>query len=243
MYKFLTSLLFQRIIQIEMKNVVITGTSRGIGYELVKLFSSNGYQVLAISRNQKPIDNLALNNVKTLSVDLANSGELEKVKDFVSHEWNNVDILIHNAGYLVNKPFEELTQEDFQSVYNVNVFGVAALTQCILPFMKTGAHVVTISSMGGIQGSMKFPGLAAYSSAKGAVITLSELLAEEYKEEGIAFNVLALGAVQTEMLEEAFPGYQAPLSAIDMATYIKNFSLTGHKLYNGKVLQVSSSTP
>ena len=109
--------------------------------------------------------------------------------------------------------------------------------------MKPGSHVVTVSSMGGIQGSMKFPGLAAYSSAKGAVITLSELLAEEYKEQQIAFNVLALGAVQTEMLEEAFPGYQAPLKAKEMADYIFNFALTGNKFYNGKVLQVSSSTP
>lgn len=97
--------------------------------------------------------------------------------------------------------------------------------------------------MGGIQGSMKFPGLAAYSSAKGAVITLSELLAEEYKNDGIAFNVLAIGAVQTEMLEEAFPGYKAPLSPNEMADYMFDFALTGNKFYNGKVLQVSSSTP
>ena len=97
--------------------------------------------------------------------------------------------------------------------------------------------------MGGIQGSMKFGGLAAYSSAKGAVITLSELLAEEYKEHQIAFNVLAIGAVQTEMLAEAFPDYKAPLSAQEMANYIYDFSLTGNKFYNGKVLQVSSTTP
>ena len=109
--------------------------------------------------------------------------------------------------------------------------------------MNKGSHVVTISSMGGIQGSVKFAGLAAYSSSKGAVITLSELLAEEYKEQGIAFNVLALGAVQTEMLQEAFPGYEAPISALEMAKYIANFSLTGNQYFNGKVLQVSSTTP
>jgi len=120
---------------------------------------------------------------------------------------------------------------------------VANLTQIALPYMSKGSHVVTISSMGGIQGSMKFAGLAAYSSSKGAVITLSELLAEEYKERGIAFNVLALGSVQTEMLAEAFPGYEAPLTAFEMAAYIYNFALTGHQFYNGKVLQVSSTTP
>ena len=125
----------------------------------------------------------------------------------------------------------------------MNVFAVAALTKNTIPFLQKGSHVVTISSMGGIQGSLKFPGLAAYSSAKGAVITLTEVLAEEYKEEGISFNVLALGAVQTEMLEEAFPGYQAPTTAAEMANYIVDFSLTGNQFYNGKVLQVSSTNP
>src|SRR5690606_6147367 len=125
----------------------------------------------------------------------------------------------------------------FEYVYKVNVFGVANLTKTVLPFMENGSHVVTISSMGGIQGSMKFAGLAAYSSSKGAVITLSELLAEEYKERGISFNVLALGAVQTEMLEEAFPGYKANTKPDEMAKYIYNFALEGNKLHNGKIIQ------
>jgi NAD(P)-dependent dehydrogenase (short-subunit alcohol dehydrogenase family) len=103
--------------------------------------------------------------------------------------------------------------------------------------------VVSISSIGGIQGSVKFAGLSAYSSSKGALITLSELLAEEYKEKGIAFNVLAIGAVNTEMLQEAFPGYMAPISAVEMADYIFNFALTANQYQNGKVIQVSSSTP
>ena len=109
--------------------------------------------------------------------------------------------------------------------------------------MDKDGHVLTISSMGGIQGSAKFPGLSAYSSSKGAVLTLTELLAEEFKETGPSFNALALGAVQTEMFEEAFPGYQAPVSAKEMAEYIMDFALKGQKMYNGKILQVSSSTP
>lgn len=144
---------------------------------------------------------------------------------------------------LINKPFEELSLENFNSVYQTNVMGVVGLIQEVLPFLKKDAHVVNISTMGGVQGSVKFPGLSAYSSSKAAVITLTELLAEEYKETGPSFNVLALGAVQTEMLEEAFPGYKAPLSAEEMADYIFNFSLTGNKFYNGKLLQVSNSTP
>jgi short-subunit dehydrogenase len=226
-----------------MKNVVITGTSRGIGYELAKLFANQNHNVLAISRNTEPLEALNHKNIKTLSVDLCKNDEILQVTEFVKNNWKQVDILINNAGKLVNKPFTELTSDDFLEVYKVNVFGVSELTKSLIPYLQKGSHVVTISSMGGIQGSMKFPGLAAYSSAKGAVITLSELLAEEYKEQQIAFNVLALGAVQTEMLQEAFPGFQAPVSAEEMANYIYNFSLTGHQFYNGKVLQVSSTTP
>ncbi|MBT4413571.1 MAG: SDR family oxidoreductase [Polaribacter sp.] len=226
-----------------MKNVVITGTSRGIGFELAKMFANNGHRVLAISRNIKPISAINHKNISMISVDISKGSDVEKVTEFIKNNWKQVDILINNAGKLINKPFTELTSDDFLEVYKVNVFGVAELTKNLIPFLQKGSHVVTISSMGGIQGSMKFPGLAAYSSAKGAVITLSELLAEEYKEHQIAFNVLALGAVQTEMLAEAFPDYKAPLSAKEMANYIYDFSLTGNTFYNGKVLQVSSTTP
>ena len=226
-----------------MKNIVITGTSRGIGFELAQLFANTGHQVLAVSRNTETLTAVNHPNISVLSVDLSNNSDIKKVSEFIKTNWKQVDILINNAGKLINKGFTDLTSDDFLEVYRVNVFGVAELTKSLIPFLQEGSHVVTISSMGGIQGSMKFPGLAAYSSAKGAVITLSELLAEEYKEQQIAFNVLALGAVQTEMLAEAFPDYKAPLSAEEMANYIYDFSLTGNKFYNGKVLQVSSTTP
>jgi NAD(P)-dependent dehydrogenase (short-subunit alcohol dehydrogenase family) len=225
------------------KNIIITGTSRGIGFEMAKQFAKENHKVLALSRNTKPLDDFNHKNIHTLSVDVSIDSDIQKAVNFVELHWKSVDILINNAGKLINKPFENLSSDDFLEVYKVNVFGVASITRAMIPFLQKESHVVTISSMGGIQGSMKFPGLAAYSSAKGAVITLSEVLAEEYKEQGISFNVLAIGAVQTEMLAEAFPDYQAPLSADDMAAYIVNFSLTGNKFYNGKVLQVSSSTP
>ena len=228
---------------LQMKNVVITGTSRGIGFELAKQFAEKGHNVLALSRNTKPLSEFNHKNITVLSVDLSNNSDLLKVSNFIDQNWKQVDILINNAGKLINKPFTNLTSDDFLKVYQVNVFAVAELTKLLIPYLKKGSHVVTVSSMGGIQGSLKFPGLAAYSSAKGAVITLSELLAEEYKEQQIAFNVLALGAVQTEMLEEAFPGYQAPTTALEMAQYIFDFSINGNKYYNGKMLQVSNSTP
>lgn len=225
-----------------MKNIIITGTSRGIGYELALLFANAGHNVLAISRKINE-SLLKHKNISCLSVDLSDDSHFTKVSSFLSENWKAVDIIVHNAGVLLLKPFAETTNQDFENIYKVNVFAVANLTRICLPYLQKGSHVVSISSMGGIQGSSKFAGLSAYSSSKGAIITLSELLAEEYKEQGIAFNVLALGSVNTEMLQEAFPGYEAPLSALEMANYIHDFSLTGNKFYNGKVLSVASSTP
>ncbi|OOV18252.1 SDR family oxidoreductase [Flavobacterium sp. LM4] len=225
-----------------MKNIIITGTSRGIGYELALQFANAGYQVLAISR-KIPQALLEHQNVTCLSVDLADETQLDTVSHFLSSTWKKIDAVVHNAGALLLKPFEETTQTDFESIYKVNVFAVANLTRICLPYLQKGSHVVTISSIGGVRGSLKFAGLAAYSSSKGAVIALTELLAEEYKEKGISFNVLALGSVQTEMLNEAFPGYQAPISAEGMATYIYDFTLNGNKYFNGKVLEVSSTNP
>lgn len=226
-----------------MAKVIITGSSRGIGFEMARLFADAGHSVLALSRNVEPITDLQHKNIHAFSFDLAKESDLQKLDAFIQEEWLSVDVLINNAGKLVNKPFLETSMEEFKDVYAVNVFGVAAVTKIVVPYMGKGDHVVTVSSMGGIQGSAKFPGLSAYSSSKGAVITMTELLAEEFKETGPSFNVLALGAVQTEMLAEAFPGYQAPVTALQMANYIVNFALTGQALYNGKVLQTSSSTP
>lgn len=225
-----------------MKHIIVTGTSRGIGHEIALQLAQAGHQVLALSRTISP-SLLGHNCITNLAVDLTQAKDLELVSQFLQSTWSKVDALIHNAGAITVQPFETTTANDFESIYRVNVFAVAQLTQCVLPYLSKGSHVVTISSMGGIQGSMKFAGLAAYTSSKAAVIGLSELLAEEYKAAGIAFNVLAIGAVQTEMLATAFPGYQAPLQPQQMAEYIAQFALTGHTFYNGKVLQVSSTTP
>lgn len=223
-------------------NIIITGTSRGIGLELALQLAQAGHHILALSRKTNS-QLLAHDAISSLAVDLGLAQDLQQVSHFLETTWDKVDVIIHNAGLLLSKPFSETTQDDFERIYRTNVFGVAQLTRICLPYLKSGSHVVSISSMGGVQGTMKFAGLSAYSSSKGALITLTELLAEEYKDHGISFNVLALGAVQTEMLSEAFPGYQAPVTAAEMARYIAHFALTAQAFHNGKIIQVSSSTP
>ena len=154
-----------------------------------------------------------------------------------------VDALINNAGAFLNKPFEKISKKEFEYIFQVNVFGLSSITRKVLPIIDSKGHIVNITSMGGINGAAKFTGLSAYSSSKGAVNILTELLAEEYKEKGPSFNALAFGAVQTEMLEEAFPGLKAPISAKEIADFILDFSLQGQKYFNGKIIPVSSTTP
>jgi len=233
------------------KKVIVTGASRGIGFELVKQYAIAGHEVLAISRNSDKLEYLKSECLKLnanaivhpFSFDLADGNFNSTLLPYISKSFKQVDVLINNAGALVAKPFTEISKEELLRVYSVNVLSVFKLTQLLLPLFSSNAHIVNISSVGGIQGSVKFSGLTAYSSSKAALISLTECLAEEYKETDLAFNCLALGAVQTEMLEEAFPGYQAPTTAVDMATYIFDFSLNGSKFYKGKVLNVSKSTP
>ncbi len=220
---------------------MITGASRGIGLAMTQWFSDNQHHVWVLSRNIAPIVALNAPNVHAFSLDISDDKALQKWS--TSFAPKSVDVLINNAGKLVNKPFSETSQSDFESVYKVNVFGLANLTRILLPKMNSDSHIVNISSMGGLNGTSKFPGLAAYSSSKGAVSILTELLAEEFKETGPSVNALALGAVQTEMLSEAFPGLDVPMDAKTMAAYIAQFALTGHQFYNGKVLPVSNTTP
>jgi NAD(P)-dependent dehydrogenase (short-subunit alcohol dehydrogenase family) len=235
-------------------NSIVTGASRGIGYELVKLFASSpGNTVIAIARNGEKLEQLKKEcalaalpaKVITLRCDLGNKEELDQLGKDIRMHFKEVDVLINNAGAIVNKPFAELSTADFEQVYRVNVFAVAALIQQLLPVMNPAqrSHIVNISSMGGFQGSAKFAGLSAYSSSKSALACLTECLAEEFRDSNIAFNCLALGAAQTEMLSEAFPGYKAPLTAAEMAQFIADFASKAHHFMNGKIIPLSMSTP
>ena len=224
------------------KNVIITGTSSGIGYELVKIFSEKNYEVLALSRDNYILRSQNLSGVTSIDFDLTDYENYAELDEYMK-SFKKIDVLINNAGFLVNKDFEKTTIEDFKKIYSVNVFSVAMLIKYTIQYMSINSSIVNISSIGGIQGSVKFPGLSAYSSSKGALNILTEMLAEEYKDKNIHFNTLALGSVQTNMLEKAFPGFDALTSAKEMANYIFKFSTDGYKLFNGKIIPVSSSTP
>lgn len=225
--------------------ILVTGASRGIGKATVEALQKlHPGPIVALSRTviQSQSTEGLLHH---LSTDLTAEGSLDAICNwFQQRNWCLAGI-VHNAAAMLNKPFTDILSEELQEIYKINVYIPFLLNQALFPLLREGqpAHVVHISSMGGVQGSAKFPGLAAYSSSKGALSVLTECLAEEWKGSGVSCNALALGAVDTEMLKAAFPGYKAPVSAEDMGAYVAGFVCNGHRFFNGKVLPVSLSTP
>jgi short-subunit dehydrogenase len=230
-------------------NIIITGASSGIGREAaLSLAESPLNRVFVIARNEKALRRLAgeceNKNIVAMPFDItASRKSVTELKNSLSDDPGTIDILINNAGYLVNKPFETHTDEEIASTVAVNLTGPAALISALLPLMSRGSHVVNIGSMGGFQGSLKFTGLSWYSAAKGALAILTESLAAEYADRGISFNCLCPGAVQTEMLGKAFPGFTAPVSPADMGAFVADFAVNGNKFFNGKILPVALSVP
>ena len=227
-------------------NIIITGAGKGIGFETVKAFSKDSNNnIIAISRNIDHLKNIEISGENTflfpISYDLSDINF--DLKEKISSQIDKIDILINNAGLLINKPFEDLTDNDFDQMFNINVKSVFKLINLLLPFFQPESHIVNISSMGGFQGSAKFKGLSLYSAAKGALNILTECLAEEFNEVGVKVNSLALGSVNTEMLQHAFPGYKAVVQPQEMALYIKSFAETAHHYLNGKIIPVYLTTP
>lgn len=236
-----------------MANIIITGASSGIGFETVlDLTANKENNVIALARSADKLRRLHeiakdLNfdggQLFPAQFDIVYDDYQNSLIPFIKSKFDKVDILINNAGALINKPFLETSTEEFASMLQSNVLGHANMIKHIVPLMTEGGHIVNIGSMGGVQGSAKFPGLSAYSASKGALAILTEVLAEELKGKNISVNCLALGSSQTEMFEEAFPDAQAGTLAFEMGRYVAEFAQTGSKYYNGKVLPVANTTP
>lgn len=233
-------------------NIIITGASRGIGFEAARIFAKNPHNnVFSLARNKAGLEKLlqvcrsdnGTDNVRMFPFDLLHGDFKTELIPQILQKMDNVDILVNNAGMLISRPFELMEGADFDTMFQANVKTAFNLIIHLLPYFSKNAHIVNIGSMGGFQGSSKFAGLSLYSASKGALAILTECLAEEFKTREIKVNCLALGSAQTEMLEQAYPGYKSPLSAREMAEFIAEFALNGHRWFNGKILPVAVTTP
>ncbi len=233
-------------------NIIITGASSGVGFEAaIELAASGKHKIIVLARSQDKLERLLeiANSlapeakIYAIAFDIVHD-EYAGLLQFIEANFDNrVDVLINNAGVLINKPFAELSESDFVEMLQSNYLGHVRMIQAMTGFMPAGSHILNIGSMGGFQGSAKFTGLAAYSASKAALHILTECLAQELSEKDIRVNCLALGSAQTEMLDKAFPGYKSPVMAFEMGKYIADFAVTGHNFFNGKILPVALSTP
>jgi NAD(P)-dependent dehydrogenase (short-subunit alcohol dehydrogenase family) len=230
-------------------NIIINGGSKGIGKEIALLLSKDAKNQIIVSGRNEPelisvAENSAFHNITTLLLDLSIiEKDLEATKNKILTRFDKIDILINNAGYLVVKDFTDITNDEARKMMETNFFGPATFIRLVVPFMQRGSHIINISSMGGFQGSSKYNGLSYYSASKAAIANLTECLAVEFFDKGISVNCLALGSVQTEMFENAFKGFQAPVKPDLMAEFISYFALHGNRFFNGKILPVAISNP
>jgi len=224
-------------------NILITGVSRGIGKELLQLAvdSSSITKIFACSSSEG-VSSIASDKIECLQLDFTDSKSISHLRKAIGEE--PINFLINNAGYLHQELFKDMNVSEAKKMFEVNFWGPYQLINAFLPNLLLGeAHVVNVGSMGGFQGSGKFPGLSPYSASKAALANLTECLAEEHKDQKVSFNCLALGAVDTEMLKKAFPTYHAGVTAHRMARYIFDFTLHSGKMIRGKVLPISAGTP
>lgn len=226
---------------------IVTGAGRGVGRAtVVELARAHGRRVIAVGRDAEALAAVAEEAgtlVEPLRLDITGPEAAAILREAVGDR--AVEALVHNAGRLLHRSLGAYDLRSMEELFVINVHAPLLLTQALADKLagSPGGHVVVISSMGGFQDSVKFPGLAAYSASKAAAACLAQCLAAELGGRGVRCNALALGAVDTDMLRAAFPGYQAPVDAETMGRYVARFALEGADLFNAKVLPVAVSTP
>jgi 3-oxoacyl-[acyl-carrier protein] reductase len=227
--------------------IIINGASRGVGKEVALFLAQDiNNQIIATGRNRNALNEVSASssNIHVVETDLSVPGRLTgNLKDEILKYFKGVDVLINMAGALVSEEFMKIGDLEARMMMETNFFGPAAFIRIVKPLMHARSHILNISSMGGYQGSSKYKGLSYYSASKAAIACLSECLAEEFRDSGVSVNCLALGAVQTEMFAEAFPGHTAPVESWEIAPFISYFALNGHKFMNGKIIPVAVNNP
>jgi NAD(P)-dependent dehydrogenase (short-subunit alcohol dehydrogenase family) len=212
--------------QLDGKVAIVTGGGRGIGRATAELLASAGAHVTICARSQDEIEAVAAGaaGVRALAGDVSDAAFVGRMVEQTVAEHGRLDILVNNAAMLGRAPFLDLEPELWDRVMAVNLRG--AYLCCRAAFRRmaeqrpAGGCIVNISSLSGVRGPEKFPGLAAYNVSKAGVLALTDILAVEGKPHGIRVNAVSPGAVETAMLREAGHGLRALATPEDVARTI-----------------------
>lgn len=189
---------------LEGKVVIITGGTRGIGLETVRLFYNNKAHVILFGSKKETVDN-AIKQLKTENINvkgyypnLLNYDELKEVIDEIYDDYGKIDILINNAGISANKKIEDTETTEFEKIMDLNVNAIFNTTKAVVPYMKNnGGVILNTSSMVSIYGQ---PAGVGYPASKFAVNGLTKSLARELAKDNIRVNAVAPGIINTDMV-------------------------------------------
>lgn len=182
------------------KTLFITGVSTGLGRALAEAALADGHRVVGTLRNEAAraeFDRLTPGRSFGRILDVTDTAAIKPLIDAVEHEVGAIDVLVNNAGYGHEGILEETPLDDVRRQFEVNLFGVIAVIQAVLPHMRRrrSGHIINITSMGGY---ITFPGIGIYNASKFALEGLSDSLAKEVKDLGIAVTAVAPGAFRTD---------------------------------------------
>jgi len=208
------------------KVAIVTGGGRGIGRATALLMAREGARVVICSRSQAELDEVAAQSeaVSTLCGSVADETFVERLFTEAARITGRVDVLVNNAATLGRRLFAELEPSLWDEVLGVNLRGAYLCSRAAFKQMAAqspmGGTIVNLSSLSGIHGPEKFPGLVAYNVSKAGVLSLTDSLAVEGKPYGIRVNTVGPGAVDTAMLREAGHGLKAGATPEDIARSI-----------------------
>ena len=183
------------------KTWLITGSSRGFGWELAQAVLDSGDTVLATARRPDQLDELVRKHgdrVRTFALDVTDAAAARAAVQAAADEFGSLDVVVNNAGYGNSAPIEDFPDDDFRAQIETNLFGVVNVTKAALPVMRKqrSGHIIQFSSIGGRVGGT--PGLGAYQTAKWGVEGFSEVLANEVKPLGIKVTIIEPGGFRTD---------------------------------------------
>jgi len=217
---------------------IVTGGSAGIGKATAKMLASRGALVTIFARTAVSEENIA-----AIAGDVSDPEAIERLFAETESRFGDCDILINCAGMIDPKPLVDVTPEDWDRMFAVNVRGTYLATRRALPAMiaKRSGSIVNVASISGVLGPEKFPGWVSYCASKAAVISMTEALAVEVKQYGIRVNSVSPGSVDTAMWAAASGGAPAAMTAEEVAEVICFLASDRARAVNGQDVHVYSS--
>jgi NAD(P)-dependent dehydrogenase (short-subunit alcohol dehydrogenase family) len=225
---------------------IVTGASSGIGRATAEMLAARGARVVVFARSAERLRELAARHEERMLAvagDVADAKSVEKLFARCEARFGACDLLVNNAGMIDPKPLVATSPRDWDRMFAVNVRGAYLATRRALPSMlaKRAGTIVNVASISGVIGPEKFPGWVSYCASKGAMISMTEALAVEVKEQGVRVNCVSPGSVDTKMWDEASGGAPANMTAEEVAEVILFLASDASRPMNGQNVDVYSA--